>query len=52
MLVGIIGMVPGIGYMLNLFCDLIEYLLCVKKISLRAIVCSLLSVLILNCIGE
>ena len=49
--VGLIGMIPAIGFFLNGFYDILDYLLHARKFSLRAVQSVGLAVVIVNIAG-
>ena len=49
--VGLIGMIPAFGHLLNAIYDILEYLLHVRKFSLHTVQCFVMALLIVNCAG-
>ena len=49
--VGLIGMMPAAGFLLNGFYDFLDYLLHTKKFSARTVQLSTMAVIIVNCAG-
>ena len=49
--VGLIGMIPALGHLMNAWYDILDYLLHIKQFSLRAVQCILMAGIIVNCAG-
>ena len=49
--VGMIGMIPALGHLMNAWYDIYDYLHHTKQFSLRAIQCSVVAAIVVNCAG-
>ncbi|KAL5249615.1 hypothetical protein ACHWQZ_G018471 [Mnemiopsis leidyi] len=50
--VGLIGMIPALGHLINGFYDILDYLVNTRRFSLRAVMLCSMAVVIVNCAGQ